>query len=233
MFPNKELKIIIPVLHFCNFEMPTKLADKSNKNNSYNELEKCVVLKQTNITKYTVKSPLNISSQANASLIKTNSSVSNPFHSSSPLGLEMSAKIFSVPYPSCEYVLHFDGCSKGNPGPAGIGAVISKSGKEEWCGCQFIGKKTNNQSEYSALILGLKEALNRDIKQLQVYGDSLLVINQVTGQFKVKNIQLQELYKEAIDLIAKFDYIVFNHVYREFNKRADQLSNLGLELCDS
>jgi ribonuclease HI len=188
--------------------------------NSNKELKIVIpVLRQTNITKYTtLKSP---------SIKKASSPISNP------LQIEMAAKIFSVPYPSCEYVLNFDGCSKGNPGPAGIGAVISKSGSEEWCGCQFIGKKTNNQSEYSALILGLKEALNRDIKQLQVYGDSLLVINQVTGQFKVKNVQLQELYKEAIKLIAKFDYIVFNHVYREFNKRADQLSNLALEACDS
>ena len=150
MFPNKELKIIIPVL------------------------------RQTNITKYTVKSP--------------SKSKSSPI--SNPLQVEMAAKI----YPTCEYVLNFDGCSKGNPGPAGIGAVISKSGSEEWCGCQFIGNKTNNQSEYSALILGLKEALSRNIKKLQVYGDSLLVINQVTGQFKVKNVQLQELYKEAMDL---------------------------------
>jgi ribonuclease HI len=197
MFPNKELKIVIPVL------------------------------RQTNITKYTVKSPLNISSQANASLIKTSSPTSNPLTASKTV--EMSSKI----YPTCEYVLHFDGCSKGNPGPAGIGAVISKLGKEEWCGCQFIGNKTNNQSEYSALILGLKEAISRNIKQLQVYGDSLLVINQVTGKFNVKNVQLQELYKEAINLIGKFDYIVFNHVYREFNKRADQLSNLALEVCDN
>ena len=195
MFPNnnKELKIVIPVL------------------------------RQTNITKYTVKSPLS----------KKTSSPLNASKPSNPLHSEMSAKIYPVPYPSCEYVLHFDGCSKGNPGPAGIGAVISKSGSEEWCGCQFIGNRTNNQSEYSALILGLKEALSRNIKQLQVYGDSLLVINQVTGQFKVKNVLLQELYKEAVNLIGKFDYIVFNHVYRDFNKRADQLSNLALEVCDS
>jgi ribonuclease HI len=189
-FPNKELKIVIPVL------------------------------RQTNITKYTIKSP------SNASKTKASSPLTNPLHASKTV--EMSAKI----YPSCEYVLNFDGCSKGNPGPAGIGAVISKSGSEEWCGCQFIGKKTNNQSEYSALILGLNEALSRNIKQLQVYGDSLLVINQVTGQFKVKNVLLQDLYKEAMDLIAKFDYIAFNHVYRQFNKRADQLSNLALEVCD-
>jgi len=184
--------------------------------NSNKELKIVIpVLRQTNITKYTtLKSP---------SIKKASSPISNP------LQIEMAAKI----HPTCEYVLNFDGCSKGNPGPAGIGAVISKSGSEEWCGCQFIGNKTNNQSEYSALILGLKEALSRDIKQLQVYGDSLLVINQVTGQFKVKNVQLQELYKEALSLITKFDYIVFNHVYREFNKRADQLSNLALEACDS
>jgi ribonuclease HI len=195
MFPNnnKELKIVIPVL------------------------------RQTNITKYTVKSP---SSKTNSTKTSSPLNASKP---SNPLHIEMSAKI----YPSCEYVLHFDGCSKGNPGPAGIGAVISKSGSEEWCGCQFIGNRTNNQSEYSALILGLKEALSRNIKQLQVYGDSLLVINQVTGQFKVKNVLLQDLNKEAMGLIGKFDYIAFNHVYREFNKRADQLSNLALEVCDS
>lgn len=142
---------------------------------------------------------------------------------------EMYAKI----YPKCEYVLHFDGCSKGNPGPSGIGAVISKLDIEEWCGWQYIGKKTNNQSEYSALILGLNEAISRNIKELQVYGDSLLVINQVTGKFKVNNVLLQELHKEVIKLSKNFDYIAFNHVYRDKNKRADELSNLGLEVCDT
>ena len=132
---------------------------------------------------------------------------------------EMYAKI----YPKCEYVLHFDGCSKGNPGPAGIGAVISKLNIEE----------TNNQSEYSALILGLNEAISRNIKELQVYGDSLLVINQVTGKFKVNNVLLQELHQEVIKLTKNFDYIAFNHVYRDKNKRADELSNLGLEVCDT
>ena len=59
-----------------------------------------------------------------------------------------------------EYVLNFDGASRGNPGPAGIGAVIFHNGKEIWASCQYIGTKTNNQSEYSALILGLKQVLN-------------------------------------------------------------------------
>jgi ribonuclease HI len=68
---------------------------------------------------------------------------------------------------------------------------------------------------------------------LQVYGDSLLVINQVTGKFKVNNVLLQELHKEVIKLSKNFDYIAFNHVYRDKNKRADELSNLGLEVCDT
>jgi ribonuclease HI len=131
-----------------------------------------------------------------------------------------------------EYILNFDGASRGNPGPAGIGAVIFHNGKEIWASCQYIGTKTNNQSEYSALILGLKQALTRDIKCLQVYGDSQLVINQINGEYKVKNPGLQDLYKEVQDLQAHFESIVFTHVYREFNKRADQLSNMALDVLD-
>lgn len=156
----------------------------------------------------------------------------------SPIQNPMYAKIIPVSQPksdytlNCDYTLNFDGCSKGNPGPAGIGAVIYNLGEEIWGSCQYIGKKTNNQSEYSALILGLKEALSRDIKQLQVYGDSLLVIKQIKGEYKVNNKLLQDLYKEAIELVAKFEYIEFSHVYRKFNKRADQLSNLALDVLN-
>ena len=131
-----------------------------------------------------------------------------------------------------EYTLNFDGASRGNPGPAGIGAVIFHNGQEVWASCQYIGTKTNNQSEYSALILGLKQALTRDITQLQVYGDSQLVINQINGEYKVRNPGLQDLYKEVQDLQSHFESIVFTHVYREFNKRADQLSNMALDVLD-
>lgn len=139
--------------------------------------------------------------------------------------IEMNTK----PY---EYTLNFDGASRGNPGPAGIGAVIFHNGQEIWASCQYIGTKTNNQSEYSALILGLKEALSRDIKTLQVYGDSQLVINQINGEYKVRNPGLQELYQEVQHLKAQFDNIIVTHVYREFNKRADQLSNMALDVLD-
>ena len=133
-------------------------------------------------------------------------------------------------FPQSDYTLNFDGASRGNPGPAGIGAVIFHNGKEIWASCQYIGTKTNNQSEYSALILGLKEALTRDIRQIHVYGDSQLVINQINGIYKVKNVGLQELYQEVQGLRAQFEMIVFTHIYREFNKRADHLSNMALDV---
>ena len=80
--------------------------------------------------------------------------------------------------------------------------------------------------------MGLKQALTRDIKCLQVYGDSQLIINQINGEYKVRNPGLQDLYKEVQDLQAHFESIVFTHVYREFNKRADQLSNMALDVLD-
>jgi ribonuclease HI len=124
--------------------------------------------------------------------------------------------------------MNFDGCSKGNPGLAGIGAVIYNEGQEIWGSCKFIGTKTNNYSEYSALIFGLQEALRLGIECLCVLGDSLLVINQLNGIFRVKSEDLLELYEEAMRLKKLFKFIEFNHIYREKNKRADELSNLGL-----
>jgi ribonuclease HI len=86
------------------------------------------------------------------------------------------------------YKLYFDGCCKGNPGPCGIGAVIYKDDTEIWGDSNFLSEhSTNNQSEYNALIFGLKKALELNIYYLDVFGDSLLVINQTNGKFKVSN----------------------------------------------
>ena len=139
-------------------------------------------------------------------------------------GNKMDAKVF----PLTEYTMNFDGASKGNPGLSGAGAVIYKNGEEIWSSCKFIGTKTNNQSEYSALILGLNGALYLGIKTLSVLGDSLLVINQVNNIYKVKSACLHNLYNEVQALKTEFDFIEFNHVYRNYNKRADELSNLAL-----
>jgi ribonuclease HI len=132
-------------------------------------------------------------------------------------------------YPISPHIMNFDGCSKGNPGFAGIGAVIYKDHDEIWCGSKFIGVKTNNYSEYSALIFGLQQAILMEIDHLNVLGDSLLVINQVNGVYKVKSDDLRELHEEVINLKKQFKFIEFNHVYRENNKRADELSNIALD----
>lgn len=132
-------------------------------------------------------------------------------------------------HPYNEYTLNFDGASKGNPGLSGAGMVIYKNGYEIWSSYKFVGYKTNNQAEYSALIFGLKGAIKLGISSLSVLGDSLLVINQVNGIFKVKSASLEPLHKEVIILKDQFKYIDFSHVYREYNKRADELSNLALD----
>jgi ribonuclease HI len=128
-----------------------------------------------------------------------------------------------------EYLLQFDGCSKGNPGKAGSGAVIYKNKTELWGKSLFVGNKnTNNEAEYTGLIIGLEEAIDMGIKNLCVEGDSLLVINQMTGKYKVKSENLILLYDQAKELEKKFDVIIYNHIYRNLNKRADELSNLAL-----
>lgn len=128
-----------------------------------------------------------------------------------------------------EYVMNFDGCSKGNPGPAGAGAVIYQNGIEIWGACDFVGnKETNNMAEYAGLILGMKEASHRNIRKIAIKGDSLLVIKQMRGEYKVKSENLLESFTQAKKLEKDFEVITYDHVYRTENKRADELSNDGL-----
>jgi len=130
-----------------------------------------------------------------------------------------------------QYVLYFDGCSKGNPGLGGAGAVLYKDGQEIWGSSQLVGEKvTNNVAEYRGLIMGLQEVFIREIKNILVRGDSQLVIKQMKGEYKVKSSSLVEYYQQAKLLEGYFDNIVFEHVYRDKNKRADELSNMALEL---
>lgn len=128
-----------------------------------------------------------------------------------------------------EYVMNFDGCSKGNPGPAGAGAVIYQNGIEIWGACEFVGKKeTNNVAEYAGLILGMKEAVHRNIRKIAIKGDSQLVIKQMRGEYKVKSENLLHSFTQAKKLEKDFEVIMYDHVYRTENKRADELSNDGL-----
>ena len=133
-------------------------------------------------------------------------------------------------YPEFDYKLNFDGCSKGNPGLAGAGAVIYHFDKEYWADTFFVGEMfTNNHAEYAGLILGLQQAKLMGIKHLKVQGDSLLVINQMKGLYKCKSINLLDLYEKAKELETHFDKIEYEHVLRNKNKRADQLSNIAID----
>lgn len=127
------------------------------------------------------------------------------------------------------YTLFFDGCSKGNPGKAGAGAVLYMNDIEIWHKAYYISdKQTNNYAEYMGLIIGLEEAVKQKLTSLQVKGDSLLVIRQMKGEYKVNSPNILELYKKAIQLTKAINKIEFSHVYRKDNTRADALSNEAL-----
>jgi ribonuclease HI len=138
-------------------------------------------------------------------------------------------EIFDKPDANALYCMMFDGCSKGNPGPAGAGAVIYANNVEIWSRAIFVGdRETNNLAEYTGMLLGLNEAVRLKIRELVVKGDSEVVIKQMLGKYKVKSENLLDIHEQAKDLEKHFDKIDYIHVYRHLNTRADALSNEGL-----
>ena len=128
------------------------------------------------------------------------------------------------------YSLYFDGASRKNPGPASFGGVIyNESGEEFDTYYKFIGTATNNVAEYCGLLAGLHRARDLNIKELKVFGDSSLIIQQVTGKWKVKNDNLRAIYNQIKQVEPFFTVISYQHVYRKDNKRADQLANIALD----
>lgn len=126
--------------------------------------------------------------------------------------------------------IYTDGGARGNPGPAGIGVVI-------WSGHtlvsrhkEFIGHATNNQAEYKAVILGLREAKKLGAKELIFYLDSELVVNQLSRKFKIKDSDLGLLFVKVWNLIIGFKSVNFQHIPREKNKEADKLVNQAIDL---
>ena len=131
-----------------------------------------------------------------------------------------------------KYLLRFDGASKGNPGIAGAGAVLYENEKEIWSTSRYLGIQTNNYAECFAVILGINEACRRKIKNLEVEGDSMLVINQLKGKWKVNNKDLKTLYLSIQQTLKQFNNITYKHIYRNNNKRADELANIGCDLTN-
>ncbi|MGB7158770.1 MAG: ribonuclease HI family protein [Tepidisphaeraceae bacterium] len=126
--------------------------------------------------------------------------------------------------------LQFDGGSRGNPGPAGIGVVVSASdGTPLVTLGRFIGKATNNVAEYRALITAMQEALKLGATRILIRGDSELVIKQMKGEYRVKHPDMKPLYAEAQDLLAQFDTAKIEHNLRGKNALADKLANLAMD----
>tara|TARA_B100000131_G_C17916621_1_gene532652 strand:- start:275 stop:667 length:393 start_codon:yes stop_codon:yes gene_type:complete len=122
-----------------------------------------------------------------------------------------------------------DGASRSNPGDASIGVSILLDGKEVHAISKKIGIATNNEAEYQALIDGLNFCIDNSIKEIDVFLDSNLVVEQVNKNYKVKAENLKVLNSKVDELIQEFNFIEINHVYREENKRADQLANMALD----
>ena len=127
--------------------------------------------------------------------------------------------------------LYCDGASRGNPGPASAGALLLEQGSGKILARlgKRLGKATNNEAEYGALLLGLQEALNLGATSITVHADSELVIKQVKGIYRVKHPVMQQRHQEALRLLAKFKSWRAMHVPREQNTEADRLANLALD----
>jgi ribonuclease HI len=125
---------------------------------------------------------------------------------------------------------YFDGGARGNPGPAGFGVyIVGDDGKVLAEIGEGIGVATNNVAEYRGLLAALQWAVDHGVKTLAVKGDSQLLIQQMLGNYRVKNEGLLPLYRRARHLVVQIGDVTFEHVRREQNKDADRLSNLGMD----
>ena len=127
-------------------------------------------------------------------------------------------------------VVNVDGGSRGNPGPAAVGVVVrDESGEVIADAAEPIGTATNNVAEYRALIRGIEIAAEHGATELELRGDSELVVKQVRGEYRVKDANLKPLHAEVRSKLSAFGEWSFNHVRREQNAEADALVNQALD----
>ena len=128
------------------------------------------------------------------------------------------------------FILNTDGACRGNPGPSGAGWVFSTSdGRVVRTGSSFLGRATNNEAEYIAVVLGLEDALSAGIGDLLLRADSELLIKQLKGQYRVKNARLKPLYERVKGLAGRFQRFRCEHVRREYNREADAEANRAID----
>ncbi len=126
--------------------------------------------------------------------------------------------------------VYTDGCSRGNPGPAGIGYyIVGANGEVLAIGGEFIGFATSRVAEYYALKTGCEKALELGLRSVRFVSDNLMLVNQMNGIYKVKNRDLLPIHEDVQQLIEKFEACAFIHVAREQNTKADEQANLAVD----
>jgi ribonuclease HI len=131
---------------------------------------------------------------------------------------------------SSTLIVSCDGAARGNPGPAGAGSQLTTPAGEVVAEiAEGLGETTNNVAEYTAVIMGLERARELGATDVLLRSDSQLLINQITGTYKVRTPHLQPLHRRVLQLAAGFERIRFEHVPRARNAEADRLANLGVD----
>src|SRR5579875_1865178 len=142
---------------------------------------------------------------------------------------ESSTKVADAPQ-TAWITAHCDGGARGNPGPAGFGALIQDaSGKVLAELSEFLGIRTNHFAEYSGLLACLQYALDHNHPRLRVISDSELMVKQIQGKYKVNSPDLKPLWQEARNRIAKLEAFEITHALRHKNKDADRLANEAMD----
>ena len=133
-------------------------------------------------------------------------------------------------YETLQLILYIDGASRGNPGSAGAGVWITdREGKEIVRMSRYLGHKTNNEAEYWALLLGLREAKRLGGNSIRIFTDSELIERQVKGLYRVKNLNLKILHRTAIRNLREFSSFEIESIPREQNREADLLANQAIQ----
>lgn len=126
--------------------------------------------------------------------------------------------------------IYIDGAARGNPGPAGIGVVITDAKNDIVKNVsKYIGNTTNNVAEYTALVFGLEEVRNLSVSDVVINTDSELLAKQLGGEYKIKSPALKVLYAKVSQMLDSFDEVRVNRIDREDNKGADKLANKAID----
>ena len=133
--------------------------------------------------------------------------------------------------PPRRLLIYTDGAARGNPGPAGAGAILrdAADGRVVAEIATFLGVRTNNYAEWTAVALALGEALLQGAQQVDLRMDSELVARQISGRYRVKHPDLKPIHAQVMAMLARFTAYTVGHVPRELNKDADRLSNVAID----